>query len=153
MCGHPILSYKESNVDHILPRSKGGTNTLKNLQIVHSSCNSQKGSKMTKQCKRAALEVYPNLFDRISKIKEVVIEFNGSHGVDYVNSKKRKALQARVSRGRYSRVVTSTYQPSTAPMDLFNEFSKNGMKNLSYNRILEYFEEYKNHQPYKVEVK
>jgi len=38
-------------------------------------------------------------------------------------------------------------------MDLYNEFSRNGMANLSYNRILEYFEAYKNHNGYKVEIK
>ena len=33
-------------VDHILPLSKGGTNVLANLQVMHRSCNSRKGAKV-----------------------------------------------------------------------------------------------------------
>lgn len=32
-------------VDHKVPLSKGGTNDLANLQVLHRSCNSSKGSK------------------------------------------------------------------------------------------------------------
>ena len=139
LCGKDILTSEVANIDHILPKSKGGTNVLANLQIVHASCNIEKGNKMTKQCKEKALEVYPHLEARIEKIKDIEIK----------NKPKKKEPIKR----KYDRVVLTTFTPSTAPMDLYNEFARNGMQNLSYNRILEYFEAYKNYNGYKVEIK
>ena len=34
------------NVDHIIPRARGGTNHPDNLQLVHEICNTEKGSKV-----------------------------------------------------------------------------------------------------------
>jgi 5-methylcytosine-specific restriction endonuclease McrA len=36
---------KSSACDHIFPRSRGGQNTLDNLQLLCLTCNSQKGAK------------------------------------------------------------------------------------------------------------
>lgn len=158
LCGKDILTSEVANIDHILPKSKGGTNVLANLQIVHASCNIEKGNKMTKQCKEKALEVYPHLEDRINKIKDIQVVYNEKgkfsfkmepKGVNKVSKAKAKQQQ----KSKYNRVVTTTFTPCTAPMDLYNEFARNGMQNLSYNRILEYFEAYKNYNGYKVEIK
>lgn len=46
ICGEPIESKSEGNIDHIIPKSRGGGNTQKNLQLTHISCNSDKGSKI-----------------------------------------------------------------------------------------------------------
>ena len=40
-----MFPYQFMEVDHILPRSRGGTNAFKNLQILCSHCNRSKGSK------------------------------------------------------------------------------------------------------------
>jgi 5-methylcytosine-specific restriction endonuclease McrA len=45
ICGQPT-SLKKSNIDHIIPKSKGGSNRLDNLQVAHIKCNQLKGNKI-----------------------------------------------------------------------------------------------------------
>lgn len=43
----PAFSPNAVEVDHIVPRSRGGAlYDIENLQLTHSKCNRQKGSKM-----------------------------------------------------------------------------------------------------------
>lgn len=52
LCGDPIdmdlrkPDYMCASVDHILPRSLGGTNDLENLQLAHLVCNIRKGNRI-----------------------------------------------------------------------------------------------------------
>lgn len=43
LCKRPV-SFKEMSLDHMTPKSKGGSNQYYNLQISHSCCNWIKGS-------------------------------------------------------------------------------------------------------------
>lgn len=42
LCGHTLIEQAMS-VDHIYPRSKGGSDHISNLQLIHTGCNSIKG--------------------------------------------------------------------------------------------------------------
>lgn len=47
MCGQPLSPYDDHlHIDHIHPLSKGGTNELKNLQVMHKTCNLMKSNKI-----------------------------------------------------------------------------------------------------------
>lgn len=45
LCIEPILHMKDATIDHIIPLSRGGADTLENMQITHSKCNRQKGNR------------------------------------------------------------------------------------------------------------
>lgn len=58
LCGQPmfrnrfeaaharIWAKQRATVDHILPRSKGGTDQQENLQLAHARCNKIKGNQI-----------------------------------------------------------------------------------------------------------
>ena len=44
ICGKALpLDWSQIHVDHILPKSQGGTDAPDNLQAAHGSCNLRKG--------------------------------------------------------------------------------------------------------------
>lgn len=52
LCGGEIVLSRlgkqnpdKPTLDHILPKAKGGTNDLENLQLAHAKCNTAKGHK------------------------------------------------------------------------------------------------------------
>lgn len=54
LCGGDVFSAIEgapgcSTVDHIIPKSRGGTDKRSNLQRAHASCNQKKSSKLERQ--------------------------------------------------------------------------------------------------------
>lgn len=44
LCNQSILDFKDAEVDHIIPWSKGGQTILENGQLVHSTCNRMKSN-------------------------------------------------------------------------------------------------------------
>lgn len=48
VCGLCGLEVPEDDVhmDHIVPRSLGGSDALSNLQVAHSACNMRKGNRV-----------------------------------------------------------------------------------------------------------
>ena len=45
ICGLPMLFVSEMDIDHVVPRSKGGEDIYDNLRVVHGECNKAKGDK------------------------------------------------------------------------------------------------------------
>jgi 5-methylcytosine-specific restriction endonuclease McrA len=48
LCGEPIdpraKGKRKATLDHVLPRSHGGTGALSNLKLAHESCNQARGN-------------------------------------------------------------------------------------------------------------
>lgn len=60
-CDKPFESLADISIEHIVPLSKGGDNTISNICIVHKSCNSKKQD-------RDVAEVFGN--EKAAEIKE-----------------------------------------------------------------------------------
>ena len=50
LCGQPIRG--KVTVDHVVPRSRGGTDELPNLRPAHPHCNYSRGAKMGNEVRR-----------------------------------------------------------------------------------------------------
>ena len=46
LCHKPIEHYRDTTIDHIVPRSLGGENAFYNKQLAHMRCNSRKSNKV-----------------------------------------------------------------------------------------------------------
>ena len=46
LCNKPITNMQEANIDHVIPRSRGGSNRMSNLRLTHESCNTIKADKL-----------------------------------------------------------------------------------------------------------
>jgi 5-methylcytosine-specific restriction endonuclease McrA len=54
-CDEPLIGSRQ-NIEHITPKSKGGTNSRKNLVITCSRCNKDKGTSLLTKNQRDALK-------------------------------------------------------------------------------------------------
>ncbi|HKA97833.1 MAG TPA: HNH endonuclease [Streptosporangiaceae bacterium] len=43
LCGEPV-AYDEMHLDHVVPRIRGGTDSLANLRVTHGRCNNVRGN-------------------------------------------------------------------------------------------------------------
>jgi 5-methylcytosine-specific restriction protein A len=44
---YPHAANRQMDIDHIIPRARGGTNDVDNLQLLCSTCNGKKGSRVS----------------------------------------------------------------------------------------------------------
>jgi hypothetical protein len=58
LCGKKVVHKNEGSIDHIVPRSKGGTNNPQNLQYAHQACNRRKGNTMPEDKKPELVKEY-----------------------------------------------------------------------------------------------
>lgn len=49
LCGQMITNERELSLDHIVPRSRGGSDYLHNMQPAHRKCNELKGNAISQE--------------------------------------------------------------------------------------------------------
>ena len=52
LCGKPLHDGRPLSTDHVIPKSKGGTNHSRNLKTVHQQCNQEKGDMTLREYRR-----------------------------------------------------------------------------------------------------
>jgi 5-methylcytosine-specific restriction protein A len=57
-CGFRTRTRTFLHVDHILPLAAGGTNDIRNLQVLCSSCNLKKGKRVLRRARLSVNQVY-----------------------------------------------------------------------------------------------
>lgn len=166
ICNSEITDVSKCNIDHILPKSKGGSNQSTNLQPAHIKCNTLKSdsvpSPLVFKPKRKNIDQAVTLEEnelQIIKVaqKERDRDANFQFVSDAIARKQRAdafldgvlAKQKETPRSPNKRrrpVVLKEKVLNDAPVRLWNEIVKNGFKNLSYDEYLSYFEEYRKAQ-------
>lgn len=52
LCGKPIISIKDYNIDHVYPLSRGGKDIPSNWAMAHKKCNEEKGALLLDEFKQ-----------------------------------------------------------------------------------------------------
>ena len=89
MCGlcHLPVKFELATIDHIVPKSKGGSSKIGNKQLTHSLCNNVKGDSVK--------FISPSeILDRVSNLKEKVSYKRKSKKNVVVSSLKGKKVWA-----------------------------------------------------------
>jgi 5-methylcytosine-specific restriction endonuclease McrA len=55
ICGHDVR-FDDSTIDHIIPLSRGGSDSFKNMQLAHTACNSAKGNHLPTEYELVPIE-------------------------------------------------------------------------------------------------
>jgi 5-methylcytosine-specific restriction endonuclease McrA len=80
-CGCEV-SYHDATMDHVIPRSKGGTTDWLNIVTACKSCNTAKGSELAKPKK---LPYQPNLYELENKRKRFPVQLRNIDWNTYLN--------------------------------------------------------------------
>lgn len=94
ICGGPLRfcarTGEGATVEHILPRSLGGANDLRNLGIAHPRCNGEKGRRWDpKRRHRARQAEYAALLDRLHarrarRWRDPAVEYTPEHAQGHI---------------------------------------------------------------------
>jgi 5-methylcytosine-specific restriction endonuclease McrA len=63
------INFVDASVDHVIPISKGGSSTLSNLKIAHSSCNGWKGSRLLSELDLVAYRKKIQSYNSVQKVE------------------------------------------------------------------------------------
>lgn len=120
LCKRPIQCLLSLSIDHIKPRSKGGSDALSNLQAAHKACNGIKSSDEQREP-----EYYINFVNKTKKKRE-----------------KREPLR-KVATAVREKKEKPVRQPENDEITaLYNDIVENKFQNLSFVLFQQHFERY-----------
>lgn len=80
------MPYKEATVEHLVPLSKGGTNSINNLRLAHQGCNQGRGNKMPtdEEAIKAGVNKQEGCMEKL-RLCEFIIRKTTPNGSEEVN--------------------------------------------------------------------
>jgi len=117
LCKTQIVDIADASIDHIVPKSKGGDNSISNYQIAHRRCNSIKGSDAQREP-----EYYLNY---TKKVKTVI--------------NRRQIASVKMDIICDVKLNENVDKETDYCIELYNEIQRNGMKRLSYKMFRSFF--------------
>ena len=93
-CKQIIRTQEEFTVDHIMPRAKGGSDDIENLQPMHKTCNSDKGCMLPETTTRDDVPVKKCRHHKKHKRKEGTVV--KGHSTEELYQKCKRIDQARI---------------------------------------------------------
>lgn len=98
-----------ASLDHILPLSRGGTNTVANLQLAHYSCNSRRGDKLLTETPRTGLLIEGK---RYFKVGEAAIFLGCGYSVlqNALKNGRVPSSQFSLKKGSWSYIESSVVE-------------------------------------------
>ena len=100
-CRQAIKNQEDLTIDHIVPRAKGGTDAIENLQPMHKRCNSDKGCTLPEVTTCDTVPVKKHRKPR-NEAKHKEREIVKSRTPEELYAKCKKIDQARVQKCRTS---------------------------------------------------
>lgn len=70
LCNDPLTIY-DITVDHVVPKSRGGKDSMRNILLTHSRCNSEKGNRMPT---KNELDYLEEVNEKVKQIQYMRIE-------------------------------------------------------------------------------
>jgi len=142
LCDNPFLNRLHITIDHVIPKSIGGSSAIFNLQLAHSICNLQKGSTIDinstyfrDYAKRVSFVNFDSK-SRKNALEEEILQLRD----DIKNLKKQ--LKGPINLNPINQEIKFNENQVNWDSELWNELARYGLTRLSLNMFRDYFGKY-----------
>jgi hypothetical protein len=137
-CGCELTRQTGHNLDHVLPRSRGGGEWPANIVLTCLECNNQKGDATPQEWLEEIRAEISKLTDQAERLQELINE----HGLDDFQPTRSRAEAARATKEEFARTANADqFQKNRQKFQIIDsETGKPILRNLALNEAVHYLE-------------